>query len=115
MTENVTEDAKQENIQPVGLNVMTKNGHCTYLPGNAWILNDCYPDENRFQTVYLYNVATQDTVTLGKFYLPPESRGEWRVDTHPRYNREGTQVCIDGVVEGKGRQLFLIDIKDIVE
>ena len=109
------EDAKEENIQPVGLNVMTKNGHCTYLPGNEFILNDCYPDENRNQTVYLYNISTQDTTTLGKFYLPPEYKGEWRVDTHPRYNREGTQVCIDGVAEGHGRQLYLIDIKSIVD
>ena len=109
------EDAAEENIQPVGLDVMTRNGHCTYLPGNEWILNDCYPDENRNQTVYLYNIATQDTTTLGTFYLPPDYKGEWRVDTHPRYNRDGTQVCVDGVAEGQGRQLYLIDIKSIVD
>lgn len=108
-------DADQENIQPVGLDVMTRNGHCTYLPGNEWILNDCYPDENREQTVYLYNIATQDTTTLGRFYLPPEYKGEWRVDTHPRYNHAGTHVCIDGVAEGQGRQLFLIDIANVVD
>ena len=29
----------------IGPDVMTRNGHCTYLPGNKWILNDTYPDE----------------------------------------------------------------------
>ncbi len=94
---------------------MTQNGHCTYLPGNDWILNDRYPDADRNQTVYLYNVATEDTVTLGTFYLPPQYKGEWRVDTHPRYSRDGTRVCIDAVVEGQGRQLVLMDISNIVE
>jgi hypothetical protein len=108
------EDALEENIQPVGLDVMTVNGHCTYLPGGTYILNDCYPDENRNQTVYLYNIASQDTTTLGTFYLPEDYKGEWRVDTHPRYNHTGTHICIDGVVEGQGRQLFLIDISSRV-
>ena len=26
--------------------IMTGNGHCTYLPGNRWILNDTYPDRS---------------------------------------------------------------------
>ena len=36
--------------------VMTENGHCTYLPGNEWILNDTYPDKERLQHPYLYHV-----------------------------------------------------------
>ena len=34
----------------VGKGVMTENGHCTYLPGNKWILNDTYPDRDRSST-----------------------------------------------------------------
>ncbi|MBM4081750.1 MAG: hypothetical protein FJ278_18745, partial [Planctomycetes bacterium] len=51
----------------VGEGVMTLNGHCTYLPGNEWILNDAYPDKERKQELYLYHVPTRRKVALGKF------------------------------------------------
>ena len=98
----------------VGKSIMTRNGHCTYLPGNQWILNDTYPDKERKQNVYLYNVATGKTVPLGYFYLPPEYNGEWRCDTHPRFSPDGQKVVIDSPHAGNGRQMYLIDISTIV-
>jgi len=102
------------NIQIVGEDVMPRNGHCTYLPGNEWILNDTYPDTNRNQHVYLYHVASRRRVPLGAFFLPPEYRGEWRCDTHPRFSPDGRSVVIDSPHTGQGRQLHLIDISNIV-
>ncbi len=103
-----------DSVRVVGKDVMTRNGHCTYLPGNQWILNDTYPDENRIQHVYLYHVKTGKRVPVGDFYLPPEYKGEWRVDTHPRFSPDGKTVVIDSAHEGNGRQLYLIDIRPIV-
>ena len=103
-----------EKVEIVGKDIMTRNGHCTYLPGNKWILNDAYPDKKRNQNVYLYNVATGKTVQLGHFYLPPEYKGEWRCDTHPRFSPDGTKVVIDSPHAGNGRQIHLIDISGIV-
>jgi hypothetical protein len=103
-----------EKIEVVGRGIMTRNGHCTYLPGNEWILNDTYPDNQRKQNVYLYNVTTGKTVSLGHFYLPPEYKGEWRCDTHPRFSPDGRRVVIDSAHAGNGRQMYLIDISDIV-
>ncbi len=55
-------------VEIVGKGVMTSNGHCTYLPGNEWILNDTYPKgANREQNIYLYHVAQNKKVTLGGF------------------------------------------------
>lgn len=51
---------------------MTENGHCTYLPGGEWILNDTYPDEHRNQHVHLYHVATGRRVPLGQCFSAPE-------------------------------------------
>jgi hypothetical protein len=31
---------RTDEVEAVGREVMTENGHCTYLPGNRWILND---------------------------------------------------------------------------
>jgi hypothetical protein len=108
------EDKRGGKVEVVGEGIMTRNGHCTYLPGNQWILNDTYPDRERKQAVYLYHVATGKVVTLGRFYLPPEYRGEWRCDTHPRFSPDGRAVVIDSPHTGEGRQLHRIDIGEIV-
>ncbi len=103
-----------DKVQIVGKDIMTRNGHCTYLPGNEWILNDTYPDKDRKQHVYLYHVATGKTVSLGRFYLPSEYTGQWRCDTHPRFSPDGRSVIIDSPHDGNGRQMHLIDISGIV-
>ncbi|NQT86936.1 hypothetical protein HQ560_09240, partial [bacterium] len=106
-------DADPATVEGVGIGAMTRNGHCTYLPGNAWILNDTYPDRERNQNPYLYHVATGKMLPLGHFRLPPAYRGEWRCDLHPRFSPDGRFVCIDSPHGGTGRQLHLIDISKI--
>lgn len=105
---------RTESVEVVAPEVMPLNGHCTYLPGNRWILNDTYPDEDRLQHPYLYEVSTGRRVPLGHFRSPPEYAGEWRCDTHPRFSPDGTKVVIDSPHGGNGRQLHLIDISGIV-
>ena len=105
---------KTSEVAPIGAGIMTANGHCTYLPGNQWILNDTYPDKNRLQHPYLYHVSTNARTPLGHFYSPPEYSGEWRCDTHPRFSRDGKSVVIDSPHGGNGRQMYLIDIAGIV-
>lgn len=104
-----------DKVEIVGKEIMTRNGHCTYLPGNEWILNDAYPDKDRKQNVYLYHVPTGRTAPLGGFHLPPEYAGEWRCDTHPRCSPDGCGVVIDSPHGGNGRQMYLIDISRIVQ
>lgn len=99
---------KTDRVEAVGPDVMTVNGHCTYLkPGT--ILNDTYPDKERKQNVYLYDVATGKRRELGSFYAPPEYTGEWRCDTHPRSSPDGRRVVIDSAHAG-GRQMYLLEV-----
>jgi hypothetical protein len=107
-------DDRTQEVEIVGRSIMTRNGHCTYLPGSKWILNDAYPDKERKQNVYLYNTVTGQTVSLGNFYSPREYTGEWRCDTHPRFSPDGRSVVIDSPHGGNGRQMYLIDISQIV-
>jgi hypothetical protein len=93
---------------------MTADGHCTYLPGNEWILCDTYPDKDRQQHPYLVHVESQSKLPLGHFHSPPQYVGEWRCDTHPRFSRSGRFVVIDSPHTGEGRQMHLIDLRDIV-
>ena len=46
---------RTDQVEAIGPDVMTVNGHCTYLnrDNNRWILNDTYPDKERNQNVYL--------------------------------------------------------------
>lgn len=101
-------------VEVIGKGVMTVNGHCTYLPGNRWILNDTYPDRERLQHPYLYEVATGRRVPLGHFSSPREYAGEWRCDNHPRFSPDGKKVVIDSPHGGDGRQMYLIDVSGIV-
>jgi hypothetical protein len=107
-------DQTQE-LEVVGEGVMTQNGHNTYVPhtDNEWILNDTYPDSKRLQNPYLYHVPSSRRVWLGHFHSPPQYTGEWRCDTHPRNSNDGKSVIIDSPHDG-GRQLYQIDIRDIV-
>jgi hypothetical protein len=107
---------RTEEVTPVAHDVMTENGHNTYVPetGNRWVLNDTYPDAERVQHPYLYHVPTDRKVPLGHFSSPKPYSGEWRCDTHPRSSRDGKLVCIDSP-HNDGRQMYLIDVRKLLE
>lgn len=105
---------RTDRVEVVAPDVMTENGHCSYLPGGRMVLNDTYPDRRREQHVYLYDTGTWKKLPLGHFRSPPEYAGEWRCDTHPRISPDGRSVVIDSPHGGQGRQLYLIDLQDVV-
>lgn len=108
------EDKPAGALEVVGADVLKRDGHCSYLPGDEWILNDTYPDAQRNQMPHLFHLASRRVVPLGKFHSPPAYTGEWRCDTHPRFSRSGRQIVIDSPHADQGRQLHLIDISEIV-
>lgn len=94
---------------------MLANGHCTYLPDTEWVLNDTYPmGEHRTQSLYLYHVPTDRKIPLGDFPSPEPYQGEWRCDLHPRFSPDGKSVVIDSAHEGSGRQMYLIDVSELL-
>lgn len=106
---------KTENVQLIGGEAMTGNGHNTYVPrtDNEWVLNDTYPDKERKITLYLYHIPTKRKVVLGRFYSPESYFGEWRCDLHPRCDQQGRRVFFDSTHEGT-RQMYYMDISRIV-
>jgi len=106
---------RTDNVTVVGPDVMTANGHNTYVPGtgNAWVLNDTYPDADTLQHPYLFHVPTSRKVPIGHYPSPPGYRGEWRCDTHPCASRDGKTVVFDSAHRG-GRQVYLADISAVV-
>lgn len=106
---------RTDQVEVVGKDVMTVNGHNTYVPGtnDQWVLNDTYPDKQRLQHPYLFHIPTNRRVPLGHFRLPPEYTGEWRCDLHPCASPDGQWVTIDSPHGGNGRQVYLIDIRGL--
>ena len=107
---------RTDQVEVVGVKIMTVNGHNTYLPekNNEWILNDTYPDSKGNQNVYLYHVPTNRRVWLGHFQVPAGYKGEWRCDTHPSASRDGKLVAIDSTHGGYGRQVYVINIDGLI-
>lgn len=109
------EDKDSGVVEEIGRGVLAPGGHLTYLRNNEWILNDTYPKGvRRLQTPHLYHIKTNRRIDLGHFPSPPEYKGEWRVDNHPRVSRDERHVCIDAPDGDKGRQLHLIDIHGLM-
>ena len=101
-------------VQVVGTDVLDCDGHCSYSPNREWILTDTYPDrENSERTLILYHPGMNMRVNIGRFYSDPEITGEIRCDLHPRWSRDGRQVCIDSIHAGE-RQMYIVDVSEIV-
>ena len=93
---------------------LREDGHCSFSPDREWILNDTYPDSHNMRTLMLVRRSDAEIIELDRFYSPKEKWwGEIRCDLHPRWNREGTKVCIDSVHTGS-RQMHLIDLENII-
>ncbi len=109
------EDAPDGRVEVVGDGVLTENGHMTFSPVNPrWLLSDTYPDSRTHERVlFLYDMHSGQRHALGSFYADPALSKENRCDLHPRWSRDGTQVCIDSVHEGE-RQMYVLDVAPIV-
>ena len=98
----------------VGDGVLTEDGHGSFSPNRKWLLNDTYPDRFQMRTLMLFCVRAGKRFDIARLYSPKNRWwGEIRCDLHPRWNRDGTSVCIDSVHSGE-RQLYIVDVGDMV-
>jgi Tol biopolymer transport system component len=98
-------------VDVIGAGILTENGHMTFSPVNKrWLLSDTYPDSQTHERIlFLFDVERQVRHDLGSFYADPNLKKENRCDLHPRWSRDGRQVCIDSVHESE-RQMYVIDV-----
>lgn len=110
-----TLDVDTGDMPLVGKGVLTEDGHCSYAPDRKLILNDTYPDRaGRMQALMLFDPATGRRTDLNKFHSPGKFTGPWRCDLHPRWDRTGKRVCIDGCHEAQ-RQVYVLDVGEVVK
>jgi len=99
----------------VGDTVLVEDGHVSFSPDRRWVLNDTYPDRYDMRTLMLYRWADGARCDLARLHSP-KSRwwGEIRCDLHPRWNRDGTMVCIDSVHTGE-RQMYVVEVGEFLQ
>lgn len=86
------------------------DGHPHFTPAGSLLVVDSYADRRRRQSLSIFRFDGTDQFAMletMRFYSPLRYRNEDRVDLHPRWDREGRQVCIDSSYGGR-RSLTVI-------
>jgi hypothetical protein len=84
-----------------------RDGHCSYSADGRWMLYDSYPDAQRQQRLYLYDLQQRRGRELGQYLSPPVAIIDFRCDLHPRWLPDG-RVSFDSTHEGF-RGVYLLD------
>ena len=107
-------DADGGDVRIIGRDVLTENGHMSFSPVSPnWLLSDTYPDSAMNERLlFLYDMRGRTRHELGHFYADPKLGKENRCDLHPRWRRDGKQICIDSVHEHE-RQMYILDVSSL--
>lgn len=85
---------------------LVMDGHPSRSNAGVFV-TDTYPDRQRLQSVYVMN---EDNVRrVARLYSPFRYGGDVRCDLHPRWSRDGKEICVDASFEGK-RELYIIKV-----
>ncbi|NQU45354.1 hypothetical protein HQ520_18900 [bacterium] len=96
-------------IQILGENILTEDGHPSLSPDGKYLLTDTYPDRLRRRTLILYDLHKKHRTNLARLFVPFNFDGNFRCDLHPRWSRDGKQIAFDSVHEGR-RRLYIADL-----
>jgi hypothetical protein len=95
-------------VSIVGEMELTGDGHPSYSPCGRYILADTYVNDARQRSLLIFDTIEEKVYNLGRFYTPFRYSGEFRCDLHPRWKRDGSQICLDAAFEGT-RQVYVVN------
>jgi hypothetical protein len=91
-----------------------QDGHPMFSPDREWLVNDTYPGAHRFQELMVYHVPSNTRVDVARLRSPADyGCGTIRCDLHPRWNRDGTRICVDSTHEGS-RQVYTFEVSEVL-
>ena len=86
--------------EAIDVEFFPKDGHCSYSPDRKWILYDSYPDANKQQWLFLYNIEKKKGMALAAVDAMPVDVVDIRCDLHPRWMPDGETITFDSTHEG---------------
>jgi len=86
------------------------DGHPTYSYDGRFAVTDTYPNRTRIQSIY---IMQGDVVhRVARVFSPFKYGGDVRCDLHPRWSRDGKQICFDGSFNGK-RAVCIVNCEEV--
>jgi len=75
--------------------------HCLYSPDRRVFSGDGYPDEEKYRSIYLYNLEDGSCTTLARVYSQEYSCIDLRCDLHARWSPSGNKLSFDSDATGR--------------
>ena len=86
---------------------LVMDGHPSFSPDGSLAVTDTYPNRKRIQS--LYTIKDDKVSFQASVFSPFRFAGDVRCDLHPRWNRQGNEICFDGSHKGK-RAIFISEL-----
>lgn len=101
----------KDDFKRLGNGLFDYDGHGTFSPDEKWMVSDTYPKSYLHeQNLFLMDMKTEATLPLGRFVEPPEFRGRWRCDLHPRWSPNGDIIGFNSTFTGS-RQVYILKLQ----
>lgn len=92
---------------------LAMDGHPTYSYDGRYVVTDTYPDRKRIQSLYVMN--GKRVSRIARVFSPFKYGGDTRCDLHPRWSKDGKQICFDASFGGKRSVCVVSTDKAITE
>jgi hypothetical protein len=90
------------------------DGHMSTSPDGRWLIYDSYPDRERTQHLWLYDLERKRGVKLARLETLAVPVTDLRCDLHPRWLTDGRRLTIDSTFEGY-RGTYLLDVSAVMK
>ena len=96
--------------KPLARGILERDGHPMFSADRRWMITDTYPNNERIQTLILYDVRENRRIDIGRFKADPGvGDHDTKCDLHPRWDRRERLICIDSTDRGV-RQCLIVDL-----
>lgn len=91
---------------------LAMDGHPTFSPDGTCVVTDTYPNRRRIQSLFVMN--GKRVKRIARVFSPFKYGGDTRCDLHPRWSRDGSQVCFDASFAGK-RNICIVPVGNVFQ